>query len=168
MPRTSLSATQVQNLMQLESGDPWRHLIELDTITGPTIRLVNNVEDVTFNSNLFQKSSFRVPTLSEHAASRIQELTATLGNVTQEVSALSENEWPGQGAAFWTVKIWRILLSVPNDTPLTAAEVYNVIALNFEGWETVQFGLRAAGFSGTRQVPSLSVTRGSGFQVVIR
>lgn len=168
MPRI-LSAAQALDMNQLESEVPWKNLIELTIPTQPPYRFVNHIADVVFQGNTFQKASFRVPGPPEHATDRVQRLSASIGNATREIIALAELYWGTGDTALWEVKIWRILLSSPNDTDIDQCEIYDVLGVNAQhNSGEATFDLRAQSLSGTRTVPALSVTRASGFRVVIR
>jgi hypothetical protein len=167
MPRT-FTAAQIANKNSLEARTPWVDLLELEITGAPTaLRFVNNVDPLTFHGNTFERAGFRVPWLPENSQDRLQRVQAEVQNVTREVQALLEQYWAA-GLAAWTVRLWKVLWSAPDDTPLDSAEVYEVLGAKTNLGPAVQFDMRPAGITGGRVVPGRGYTATGGFPNIPR
>lgn len=166
MPRT-FTAAQIANKNALESRVPWVDLLELEITGAPApLRFVNNVESLTFHGNTFQHAGFEVPWLPENSQDRLQRVQAMVQNVTREMSALLEQYWVP--VPIWTIRVWKVLWSHPDDTPLDAAEVYEMLGAKTDLGPKVTVDMRAAGITGGRVVPGRGFTATGGFPNIPR
>ena len=144
MARTlSITLTTAKN--QLESTDPLLWCFELDdpgNFPAP-VRFVSDFVPITFQGNIFDPfpinfSNFPETSLHERQASR-----ALIPNVDQQIIALLETRWVGVAAPRWTLKVWRVLHSDPDTTPISSALEFVILRAQSD-FLLVSFELQSA------------------------
>lgn len=163
----SLSAALIASKNALESTSPWTFLYQI-TITGAgTFRVVNYDSDITFQGLTFTRFPVRLDSIAEGHAGNIATIRVTAGNVDQQIQSLLENYWASVADPEWTVDIWRIDATQPDETPLAASDTYEVVAVTTD-FLAATFELRWAGMTMSRRIPGRRYVRTAGFPNIPR
>ena len=138
----SLVLTQAKN--QIESTDPFLWCFEVDATAFPApIRFVSDIQTMTFQGQQFDPFPVSFDGIKEHSEAQRQSTNAVVANVDQQVVSLLEQFWAPVLSPDWTVKIWRVLASAPDETPLASAVTFEVVAVTCD-MIAARFQLQAA------------------------
>ena len=166
MPRT-LSAALIASKNELASVKPWAFLFQLDITGAPTpIRFTNANQTVTYQGNAFLPFPVQLD-LPENTSGEFQRVRARVGNIDQQVSSLLENYWIGVVDPVWTVTVWRVDLTQPDETPATQGETFSVLGATTD-LVLAQFELQAGGITVSETVPRRRYTTSGGFPFLPR
>ena len=131
MPKT-VSDSWKTDVNKVHGADLPRILLEIDHVDlASPIRVVNDVDNVTSNSNVFAGAPFRI-TLPEESDTKIPEALLAVDNVGKPPDGNSIAEWleisnGGRGA---TCRIMVIRLSDPDTIEWEITMLVNTISVN--------------------------------------
>lgn len=163
-----LSAAQVQSKNVIDGGNPWTFLYELDIAGGPTpFRLANYDQDIVFHGNVFQRFPTDVDSLEDANSNSLVHIRVTAANVDQQIQSLLENYWAPVIDPQWTVTLWNIDVTMPDETAFAAGEVFTVASVTTD-LVTAVFDLIAEGYSLTTSLPKRRFTSTNGFPLIPR
>ena len=159
----TLTPALIAEMHQLSSERPVSFLAELIPGTGPVLRVTNQLDNVTFHSLVFESRPFILQAFGEGTVSSPITLQATFGNANQLVSSLTENYWHNVIRPQWTVTLWFIDLTNPDDTPFAANwGVYEIMSVDDDDVAGVM-ALRDNSISATRNLRQRRYTPTDGF-----
>lgn len=161
MPRT-FSAALVASKNSLETTQPWAFLVQLDIAGAGPFRVAGYSQDITFQGNVFTAFPIKVNSLEENSSGQIRRMQVSTANVDQQIVALLELFWASVTDPVWTVSIWMVDATQPNETPATMKDVYTVVSATTDLF-LVTFDLQWEGVTLTRRIPSRRYTRSGGF-----
>ena len=97
----------------------------------------------------------------------IATMRLTVSNADQQIVALLELYWTSVADPVWLVNVWRVDATQPNETPLIARDVYEVVSVTVDLLQA-QFSLRWQGMTLSRRIPGRRYTRSGGFPNIPR
>ena len=162
MPRV-LSAALTTAKNQLVSADPFVWLFEINSSDFPVpIRFANDVEAVTFGGNEFSPFPIDLSAVGENNAGERQQLRGVVANVDQQVVSLLNTYWDAVSEPDWTVSIWQVLRSDPDEVASGEAEVFEVLSAETDLLQ-VTFELEAGGIPSRQRSTGRRFTATGGF-----
>jgi len=164
----ALTAALAKSKNALNAPNPWAVLAQID-IVGPTspFCVTDTDSDVVFHGRRFQPFPFRLNNISENAAAEIRRMTIDAANVDQVIISLAEQFWASVIDPQWTVSLWFIDVTQPDQTPLNGADIYTVTSISTDLFSCT-FELQWEGVTLTRSVPARRYSTSGGFPSIPR
>jgi hypothetical protein len=158
-----LSAALTNSKNQIDGGSPWTMLFELSIIGAPTLyNLAAYDQDIVFHGQTYTRFPVNVDALEEPTSMSLLQLRVTAANVDQQIQSLLENYWAPIPDPHWTVSVWQIDVTQPDETPLSYADVFTVQQVTTD-FLVATFDLTAEGLALTTTVPKRRYTTSGGF-----
>jgi hypothetical protein len=167
MPR-DLSAVLIAEKNQPDSVTPFLWVLELDSADFPVpIRLVNDVQPLTYQGLVYSPFPFEIGAVQENSLAEKQTLSITVANVDRQVISLLNTYWDAVVDPNWTVRLWQVLRSAPDEVPASHAEVFEVLSVDTD-LVVANFELHALGIPSRQRSTGRRYTTSSGFSYVPR
>jgi hypothetical protein len=167
MPRT-LSAALTLAKNQVVSTDPFVWVFQVDSPDFPApLRFVADVQGLTYQGNTYDPFPVDITAIQENALGERQTLQGICANVDQQVIALLNLYWDAVVDPDWTLSIWQVLRSAPDETPVTDAELFEVLSAETDLLQ-VSFELSALGIPSRQRSTGRRYTTSSGFRFLPR
>jgi hypothetical protein len=162
MPRTlSLALTQAKNA--LVSTDPFVWLFAVDSPDFPApLRFVSDVQALTFQGASYTPFPVDFSSVGENTVGERQTMQGIVANVDQQVIAALNAYWDAVVDPVWTVSLWQVLRSAPDEVPASDAAVYEVLSAETDLLQ-VTFELLMAGIPSRQQSTGRRYTISGGF-----
>jgi hypothetical protein len=158
-----LSAALTNSKNQIDGGSPWTMLFQLQIVSAPVLyNLAAYDQDITFHGQTFVRFPVNVDALEEPTSMSLLQLRVTAANVDQQIQSLLENYWAPIPDPHWTVSVWQIDVTQPDETPLGNADVFTVQQVTTD-FLIATFDLTAEGLALTTTVPKRRYTTNGGF-----
>jgi Domain of unknown function (DUF1833) len=167
MPR-ELSALLTSQKNQVVSTDPFVWLLEVDSPDFPTqIRLVNDVQPLTYQGLVYLPFPFDLSAVQENSLAEKQSLTITVANVDRSVTSLLNTYWDAVVDPNWTLRLWQVLRSAPDELPASTAEVFEILSVETD-LLMASFEMQALGIPSRQRSTGRRYTTSSGFSYIPR
>lgn len=167
MPR-DLSTVLTREKNQVASLDPFCWLLELNSPDFPTpIRLVNDVQALVYQGLTYQPFPFEISAVQENSMAERQQLQIVAANVNREITSLLNSYWDSVADPVWTVKLWQVLRSAPDEVPAGTAEVFEVLSVDTD-LVTATFELHALGIPSRQRSTGRRYGTSSGYPYLPR
>jgi hypothetical protein len=166
MPRP-MSTSMLVEKNKLESSHPWIYLFQVDIGGVGPYRLAAYDQDITFHGSVYARYPLVIEQMETPTHAALVQMRATVGNVDQILSALLESYWATTANPDWGVQAWEIDALTPDETPVTASEVFTVQQVVTDTRQAV-FDLTAEGLTLTASVPKRRYTASSGYLFIPR
>lgn len=167
MPR-ELSAVLTSQKNQLASTEPFCWVLELNSPDFPApIRLVNDVQALTYQGLVYSPFPFELSAVQENSMAEKQSLTITAGNVDRAIISLLNTYWDAVVSPDWSVKLWQVVRSSPDEVPVNQAEVFEVLSVDTD-LVTATFELHALGIPSRQRSTGRRYTTSGGFPYLPR
>lgn len=163
MPRTlSLTLTNAKN--QVVSTDPWIWLFEVDSPDFPVpMRFASDLQPLTFQGQTYFPFPVDISSVSENALGERQTLQGLVANVDQQVISLLNLYWDAVVDPDWTVRLWQVLRSAPDEVPHGTADMFEVLEATTDLLQ-VTFELLALGIPSRQRSTGRRYTVTGGFK----
>lgn len=119
-----MSTAMLVEKNRLSSDHPWAHLFQLDIPNAGSFRATAYDQDVIFHGLRYIAQPLRVDTLEDPTHAALVNIRVTLENVSQQVIALLENYWIFTADPQWTVTIWTVDSTMPDEVSFLAGDVF--------------------------------------------
>lgn len=167
MPRV-LSAALSEAKNALSSTDPFVWLFEINSPDFPApIRFVNDVQALVYQGLTYDPFPCDITSVSENSMGERQTLQGTVANVDQQVISLLNLYWDAVTDPVWTVSIWQVLRSNPDEVPVTDAEIFEVLSAETD-LLMVTFELLAVGIPSRQRSTGRRYTASGGYSFIPR
>lgn len=113
----SLTPELLAQLLYQESDDPFLTLLTISHPSFDTVRMVNNAEDITSRSQVYQAFPFKIKLPSDDGET-LREVTIEFDNVSLEI--LNEIRTV---TTYINVKIEMVLASIPDEVQISLEEL---------------------------------------------
>lgn len=158
-----LSAALTTSKNQIDGGSPWTMLFALQIAgIGAPFCLAAYDQDILFHGQTYTRFPVNVDTLEEPTSLSLLHLRVTAANIDQQIQSLLENYWAPVVDPQWTVFLWQVDVTQPDETPLTMADVFTVQQVTTD-FLIATFDLTAEGFALTTTLPRRRFTASGGF-----
>ena len=133
MPRV-LSPVLVDEKNQIESADPFCWLFQLDDPGNfpVPVRFGSDVDIITFHGNVHDPFPLTFDNLSETSLAERQNARVIIADVDRQIISLLETRWRGVVLPAWTLTVWRVLVSAPNETPFASGIFFEVLGVQVD------------------------------------
>ena len=135
MARTlDLFITQEKNAV--ESVNPFLWCFEFDdpgNFPAP-IRFVSDLETLTFQGSTYDPFPVAFDSIDEVSIEERQNTRASIANTDEgrQLLSLLETRWLGVVDPEWTLRVWRVLHSVPDSTPFASAAFFQILSVTVD------------------------------------
>lgn len=85
-------------MVDIDNPDPWLVLLDIDLGNGVVLYLVNNNEDITFNTQLYTAFAFNIVLPKENGRGEIPSVELSVSNTTRAIQTYIEQYAGGVGA----------------------------------------------------------------------
>jgi hypothetical protein len=163
-----LSAAMVQSKNVIDGGHPFVWLFQLDIVGAPLpLRFANYDQDILYHGLLFSRFSVDVDSIEDANNMALVHLRVTAVNVDQQIQSLLENYWSPMADPQWTVTIWQVDVTQPDEVPFASGDVFTVLSCTTD-LLVASFDLIAEGLTLTTSLPKRRYVTSSGFPLIPR
>ena len=164
----TLSSALLQSANAIDGAPPWGYVAEL-AIAGvsPPFRITSDVVPTVFHGITYAPFPVKTEGLETSSEDVIQRVRMTVPNIDGQIIALCEQYWVAVAEPDWTVSLWAVDFTQPDQTPLTFREVFNVNGVTTD-FVNAEFDLAAAGKTLSGQVPGRRYNAASNFNLIPR
>lgn len=133
MPRI-LSPILIDAKNQVESADPFCWLFQLDDPGNfpVPVRFGSDVDAITFQGSTYDPFPISFDGISETSLAERQNTRVVIANVDQQIISLLEIRWRGVALPAWTLTVWRVLVSAPDETPFASGMLFEVLGVQID------------------------------------
>jgi hypothetical protein len=150
------------------SDDPLVWLFQVESPDFPTpIRFVNDVQSIVYQGLTYQPFPVDITSVQENALGERQQLQGVAANTDQQIISLLNTYWDAVPDPQWTLRLWQVVRSAPDEVPASHAEVFEVLSVDCD-LLMATFELQALGIPTRQRTTGRRFTTSGGFPFLPR